>query len=423
MNLSGVRERSYFRCEMDNPEKASNTSASATVLFMLTFLLPPVISPAQVDESQEPKFIMKGYLKNTVSASVLEDSTLWDNLVHNRLNFKWYPNPNLSGFVDFRNRIFFGDQVKSVNKLAETFPGLVPRYSQLIDENNDFFDLSWTIVDENGLVVQSMIDRLYLEWLKNDWEVTLGRQRINWGQNLVWNPNDLFNAYSFLDFDYEERPGSDALRVTRYTGAASQVEFAINAADTSANFVAAGLWKINVSKYDIQFLGGYHRGDLAIGTGWAGNIRTSGFKGEITYFQHLHDNGTDALVTSLSWDYSFKSSLYILISGLHNTGAEVDPVGGGLIDLQLGQLTAKELSPYRYNLLAQASYQFNPLVFGSLATIFYPGANALVVFPTLTVNALQNLDLDLVVQGFYDDRSGDFKALVRSFFLRVKWSF
>ena len=36
--------------------------------------------------------------------------------------------------------------------------------------------------------------------------------------NLVWNPNDLFNAFSFVDFDYEERPGSDALRIQKYTG-------------------------------------------------------------------------------------------------------------------------------------------------------------------------------------------------------------
>ena len=36
---------------------------------------------------------------------------------------------------------------------------------------------------------------------------TAGRQRINWGQTFVWNVNDVFNAYSYFDFDYKERPG------------------------------------------------------------------------------------------------------------------------------------------------------------------------------------------------------------------------
>ena len=126
MNLSRVRTRTYVRCQIDNPDKAPIIQVTANVL-LLWLLLMPVVSSAQMDGSEEPKFIMNGYLKNMVSATVLDDSTLWDNLVHNRLNFKWYPNSNLSGFVDFRNRIFFGDQVKSINKLSEAFPGIVPR--------------------------------------------------------------------------------------------------------------------------------------------------------------------------------------------------------------------------------------------------------------------------------------------------------
>ena len=83
----------------------------------------------------------------------------------------------------------------------------------------------------DSVVFNTTIDRVFLEYNKNDWEVRVGRQRINWGINLAWNPNDVFNAYSFFDFDYEERPGSDAIRIRKYTGIASSVELAANITD------------------------------------------------------------------------------------------------------------------------------------------------------------------------------------------------
>ena len=55
------------------------------------------------------------------------------------------------------------------------------------------------------------------------------RQRINWGQTLVWNPNDIFNAYSYFDFDYIERPGSDAIRLQYYPDYSSAIEMAVKA--------------------------------------------------------------------------------------------------------------------------------------------------------------------------------------------------
>ncbi|MCB0557706.1 MAG: hypothetical protein KDD09_02100, partial [Phaeodactylibacter sp.] len=146
---------------------------------------------------------------------------LQDNLIHNRLNFRWMINDELKLRTDLRTRVFYGDLVRAN-----------PNYGDAIDNvNNDYFDLSLVLLDENAWVVQSMIDRLYLEYFKGNWEVRLGRQRINWGISTVWNPNDIFNAFSFTDFDYEERPGSDALRVKYYTGFASSVELAVRMFD------------------------------------------------------------------------------------------------------------------------------------------------------------------------------------------------
>jgi len=189
--------------------------AIRSLLIALAFL--PILSHAQDDPPKN--WQLTGYLKDMQTllffnesypaiqngSFALVDTFLLDNLVHNRLNFRWYISDQFTFRAELRTRIFYGDLVKA----SPDFAGLVDNV------NNDYFDLSLVLLDENAAVIHSMLDRLSLQWVKGDWEVTAGRQRINWGISSVWNPNDIFNAFSFTDFDYEERPGSDAVRTGR----------------------------------------------------------------------------------------------------------------------------------------------------------------------------------------------------------------
>ena len=178
------------------------------------FLLPVIDIMEQFDSSEDTnlpiKYQFNGYIKDLVTIGFADDSTTFDNLILNRLNFKWFMADNMTFFLDVRNRLFTGNTVKNVEG-----------YDRFVDSNNDYFDFSAQGPQNESWLFQSMIDRAYLEWYKGDWELRAGRQRINWGVNLIWNPNDLFNVYSFFDFDYEERPGSDAIRIKRYMGFAS----------------------------------------------------------------------------------------------------------------------------------------------------------------------------------------------------------
>jgi len=267
-----------------------------------------------------------------------------------------------------------------------------------------------------------------VQWVKNNWEIKAGRQRINWGVNLAWNPNDLFNAYSYFDFDYEERPGSDALRISYYTGVASGVEVAAKMADEIDDFVAAGMWKINKWNYDIQFLAGLAQGDIALGTGWAGNLGNAGFKGELTYFHKSIDTKVNSsydgiFLGALSADYSFPGSLYLNASVMYNSEGSYHP-DFGLTFIGLRPGTVRDLSPYKWSSFIQAAYQISPLFYSSLALIGYPGGDSFFINPALTISLKQNLDLDLIGQLFYgDDLNGDFSAIVKAGYLRLKWSF
>ncbi len=368
--------------------------------------------PRQADSR---KYQLSGYIKELVTLNVTDDSTTFDNLIHNRLNFKWFTSNNFTIYFEVRNRLFAGDLVRTV-----------PGYENAVDMNNDYLDLSLQGPENKSWLFQTMIDRAYMEWYTGDWEIRVGRQRINWGVNLVWNPNDLFNAYSFFDFDYEERPGSDAIRIKKYTGFASSFELAANVNDDFDKVVMAGMWKVNKWGYDFQVLGGKAREDLTLGLGWAGNLKDAGLKGEVTWFYPYTDKNrlSTALLASLSVDYSFENSLYLQGSVLYNSeGSDVESLDG-LGFSNTGQLTARDLSPFQYSTFLQVNYSFHPLISGGLSTIFYPGKrNALFLNPGATFSLKPNLDLDLIGQLYFDEFNNEYMALARLIYARVKWSF
>ncbi len=380
-----------------------------------TLLLILFLSSLQLfAQDEEKKVLLNGYLKDMAIVDFSpEDSAFFTNLVHNRLNFKWYPSSEWSAYVELRTRWYAGDYV-----------GVIPNFEGQLDDTEDFFDLSWVVASNDNNVLHTMVDRAFVEYAPEGWNFRLGRQRINWGVSLAWNPNDVFNAYSYVDFDYEERPGSDAFRIQHFLGFASSIEFATNVADSLGSWVSAVKYATNKNNYDVQAIAGIAKKDITLGGAWAGNIKGAGFKGETTLFIPISDNPQPtALVGTISMDYNFKSSLYLNLSYLYNSNGVTDAGAGGFVDFYFGQLTARNLSPYRHSFLFLSTYQFHPLIFGSLSVMPFPGNKAMFLSPGLTVSVLSNFDLDLIGQLFYGEFQGDFQSLSNVLFVRAKWSF
>lgn len=390
-------------------------------LLLLWLLISPVLLIGQETTTQR-NWELGGYVKSLQTLLFfneaypdlqqfrLVDTFLQDNLIHNRLNFKWYPNDHFTFYAEARNRIFYGDLVKAT-----------PDYGAQIDDvNNDYFDLSAVLLDRNGWVVHTMLDRLYGEYINGNWEIRLGRQRINWGISSVWNPNDVFNAFSFTDFDYEERPGSDALRVRYYTGFASSIEIVTKAFDHWEEATVAGLWRFNKWRYDFQILGGYTEQYLTLGGGWAGNLKNAGFKGEFNYFRGLEAGLENAFAATVGVDYSFPNSTYTNVGLLYNDQGSKEAPISGLFDFQL---SARNLYPYRWAIFTQVAHPLTPLLNAGLAVIYSPvKVHPLFVNPTLSYSIRENWDLDLVGQLIFN-KSDQYTSPIQAAFLRLKFSF
>ncbi len=397
--------------------------AAIISLLLSLFAMSDLVGQEAVPGLADPqKLEVSGYVKNLqtllffndaypdVQQFKLVDTFLQDNLIHNRLNFRWSIAEKWNFRADIRSRIFFGDLVKAN-----------PDYAKQVDNaNNDYFDLSLVLLDQSSFVVHSMLDRLYFEYFDDQWEIRLGRQRINWGIGTVWNPNDIFNAFAFTDFDYEERPGSDALRVKRYLGFASSIEIAVKAFDSWDQATAAAMWKFNKGTYDIQILSGVAQNDFVLGAGWAGNLKDAGFKGELTYFLPLDGDKNNSFAATFGVDYAFSNSLYLNSGYLYNSNGSTQAGVSNLFDFQL---SAKNLYPYRHAIFTQLSYPFTPLVNGGMALIYSPVAtHALFFNPTITVSVAQDWDLDFVGQLVFND-DGGYISPIQALFFRLKWSY
>lgn len=367
---------------------------------------------------QESKVSLNGYVKELYMFYSPETpipgfnvNNLGMNILHNRLNFKWYTSKKLTTVIEVRNRLMFGNLVKNY-----------PDYQSTVNVDNGLVNMSWITAQGTGWFVHSMFDRAYVDYTSGKWQIRTGRQRVNWGVNLVWNPNDIFNTFSYFDFDYEERPGTDAARIQYYTGTTSSAELVYKPGRDQAHSAIAGMYKFSRWDYDFQFLGGQAGYDWIMGGGWAGDIYGAGFRGELTHFEPRNDISIRATVASVSVDYTFSNSWYIHSSFLYSSNGKTGKAGGMNV-LFNPDMSAKQLSFARYSLFGQVSKPITPLLSGSFSGIVNPSDGSFYVGPTFTYSLLNNLELMLTGQLFFGDTGTEFGDIGQIAFGRLKWSF
>ena len=360
---------------------------------------------------QEQKIGLSGYVKllNTVTIPTWDAPWVFDNFIHHRLNFRWYLSDQLTMKVEARTRFFFGES-NQVN----------PQFAEQVNTSLDYLVLGGEVVKGDSYLLNAFIDRAYLDWYQGRWQIIVGKQRINWSKSYVWNPNDIFNAYSFFDFDYEERRGTDAILVKCNTGINSSVEVASNVEKTLDLVTIAAKYNLSRAGYDFQLLGGKYQTDVMAGVGWAGQIKGAGFKGEVSYFYpYKFDDIQNTLVADVSADYYFSSTLNARLEAIYNSNPRMPR--DNLFFLQ--PVTAKGLTFNHYSVFASAGYDITPLITANVNGIWYADDPSYFVNPTITFNLSGNTEFLLAAQLFGGTRASTFGNAGSYVFARLKWSY
>ncbi len=382
-------------------------------LLLLLFFIPFFLT-AQ-DSVKVNKVMLNGYVKDMQSFIFKDFNSAWinSNMINNRLNFKWFISPKFTASLELANRFLYGT-------MLNRFPG----YSETFEYDNGVVRLSESWFKGKKYLFNTSVDRFWLQYSNSKLQITGGRQRINWGQNLVWNPNDIFNNYSYFDFDYEEKPGSDAVRMQYFLNPTSVVEFAAKLNKQKETTLAA-LYRFNRWNYDIQFIAGVvDDADFMVGTGWSGQIADGGFTGEASYFRplsHFMDH-KGAFLVSTGYNYTFRNSLFLQTEVLYNGNKNSKDLFS-IDQLTSTNLSAKNLFLPDFSLLCSASYPVTPLINCSLAAIGNPQGKLVFIIPTVKFSLSNNLELSFIGQLLRYTEQDIFRQNLNFVYVRLKQSF
>ncbi len=403
--------------------------------YLLIMLFIPFFQMGIAQESNKLSSLdFHGYLSGMPSLFWMEDSSAWQVLLHNRLNFDWYPSKRISGSIQFRNQLIAGEFVK-ITPIENGF-----------NKEKYFLPLTFQYKFADQYLLSLGIDRAWLKYTYNQFEFIVGRQRINWGQTFVWNPNDLFNSYNFFDFDYEEKPGADAIRMQYYTSFTSSIDVAVKA-DSAGKITAGALFHFNKWNTDFQIMGGYFSQsnkleldtfptikwedkDIVGGFGFSGAISNLSIRGEMSYFYSLNDDifSKNLLLASLAMDYSFSNQTYLMFEFFYNSNVQLS--GSSFLNFYGGTQSVKTLTVTKYNAFGQVSYPINPIINTTLAGMYFfdKDITGLFVGPSVDLSIGDNLSLAAFFQ-FFAFKYKNPMTLKSEWsksnfaFLRLKWNF
>lgn len=400
--------------DFDYVYRKVNSMKAKTIICLICMFVLTCANIERGHGQQSSRFLIRGYMKEMPSVQFDDkfSNPAFGNLIHNRLNFRG----DISGSMDFilegRNRLFYNENFKDF-----------PQVKDIFEHDDGLVDMSWVWLSDGPWLGHTMIDRFYVGWRSSNWRVRFGRQRVNWGINLVSNPNDLFNVYSFFDFDYIERPGSDALRIQRYFGFMSSAEIAVSPANNSRDMVAAAKIGVNRWQYDFQAIAGYYRNRLALGGGWAGNLGTAGLKGEATWFYDLEETPgirRGNVVAAAGIDYMFGSGTFGLIEVLYNGGYQRDPETVFLIT---EPLRPDNIMFSEYAVTISADHPFSPIFSGGIAVMGLPDIEALFYMPNIKYSVMTDLDFEAVGQIFIGGKGTIFESAGSAWYAVLQYSF
>lgn len=331
--------------------------------------------------------ILQSYISQTqqIFFDTIKNSWYLQNQIQNRLKINIRPTTNTKFNTEIRSRLMYGD--------------LMLFYKNTFKKDKGLINLKLTIFEFQNGVFLSNIDRLFFKYYGQNFELTLGRQRINWSKTFVWNPNDLFNTFSFFEIDYPEKPGTDAIYFQYFPTTTSNLDFVLWA-DSSKKANLAVRHNFNFLKTDFQYLVSKYNNELAIGIGFSTNIYKLNIRSEATYLHSFNKffDTSGQIISSIGIDLIISNKFTFLSEFLYNPFIRLNKTSN-LTQLFYSPTDIKKLSIAEYNFLNQLTYSPNETVnvgFG----VFWMQKNWYGLLTNIKISISQNIDFLLYVQNF-----------------------
>lgn len=268
----------------------------------------------------------KTYISETKSPS--EDSFHGQLTSTFRPKYTWTPNENYTFYAAYALSVDW--QKKSQLILSQ------PRIKQAYRVGD--LDQELASTDENNqkssrVLLKQNLDRFYMSYTKNAFNLNVGRAPIAFGSSKIINPTDVLTPISYQTLDKEERVGIDTVRVNYSLGALSlfdvgyvlghDMEFSKSAVFTR---LKTNIWATDVSIMLMNF-----QENLMTGVDFSRSIGDASAWFESAYVAAKHFNKDEKrnlknyLRATIGFDYKLTESLYSYIEYHYNGAGEKDP--------------------------------------------------------------------------------------------------
>jgi len=318
-------------------------------------------------------------------------------------------NEKSDGFLNQKLRLNFDTQITEAVKFYFSYEllGLINRSSNFLKNVESVSyrvsDIRKRIYPHNikeagSFTLNQNIDRGYIKYYLPHADIYLGRQAISWGSGHIINPTDIFFSFSFADFEKEERPGVDGLRIRIPLGMMSEIDIG-GVFGRDFNIDNSGYFsrfKFYIKKTDIFLILINFKNNFLYGFDITRAIGDYGFWYEMAVvennkFTDIKPNESSYYRISTGLDYNISSKLYAIIEYHYNSC--------GVNDSQdyyklLNKESYNEGSVYLlgenyFNLIM--SYQLSPLISWQTTILWNINDGSTGILPSLEYNIAENI--------------------------------
>lgn len=282
-----------------------------------------------------------------------------------------------------------------------------------------YLDLTSYIHRGRSLDWRHSLYRGWVQYERDQFLFTLGRQRVAWGSGRIWNPTDRFNPVVPTAVERDQKTGVDALNAAwRYDDFGSfQMIMAPGRSEHNVVRKVAGRWQDTFGEFDVAVMGGLFGSERVFGIDLSGNIGDGGGRLEVV----RSTSGLNGTYTQLiaGYDYTLSHTwlpegLYLAIEYFYNGASSLST---SLASQDRLQSLSRSLwgGMLGYDLTALLRFDFLLLADLTRRSIFYA--------PSVTWSVTDSVDLAVVAQLTRDGQGGEFSSQRPLYAMQLDWYF
>ncbi|MEA9355830.1 hypothetical protein SHI21_06450 [Bacteriovorax sp. PP10] len=262
------------------------------------------------------------------SKTPYEDSYAGELTSTFRPKYTWSPNENYTFYAAYALSVDW--QKRSPLLLAG--PKAKQGY-RVLDLDQELYSSDKDNQKSSRVLLNQNLDRFYVSYSKNAFNLNVGRAPIAFGSSKIINPTDVLTPISYQTLDKEERVGIDTIRVNYSLGALSLLDIGYvlgHKLDFSESAVFTRL-KTNVWATDVSIMLMDFQENLMTGVDFSRSIGNASAWLESAYVvpkffnQDEKNNFKSYLRTTIGFDYKLTESIYSYIEYHYNGAGASDP--------------------------------------------------------------------------------------------------